>query len=874
MQMDTSRQNTQEREIERLTGLYATLSRINRCVTLVHSLEELYEEVCRIAAAHAGFRVVWIGRHDRETRAVVPVGRGGAGEAYLDRIRVFTDDRPEGCGPVGTCIRENRTCVFNDFIHDLRAEPWHEAATAHGLMAVTALPIHFDGEVWGAFTVYADEPGFFKDKEVALLEEIATTISFAMGHLRQEEKRCQAEEALRESEERHQLATGVAKEAIWEVDLLTGATLWNRAYAEMFNRPADAHYHSNWWLRQVHPDDRQRVNDTFQKALTGGRELWTCSYRMKKTDGSYAFLNDRAIIVRDAAGTPLRVVGAKLDVTEQVRTEEALLRTNERYRSLFENMLDGYAYCRMIYEQGTPQDFVYLDVNPAFEQLTGLKGVNGKRISEIIPGIAESNPELFRIYGRVASSGCPERFETYVEAMEMWFAIAVYSTEKGHFISLFENITGRKRAETEILKLNAELEQRVAERTAELASANEQLLQEIADRRQVENALRLANAEWLNTFNASTDPIMILDPDYRIRRANRAMAAIMGLAVEECVGKLCYEALHQTDAPVPLCPHRQMIEDGTAHTTEIFDARLGRHLLVTVSPLFDTDGTLLGSMHYAKDITERKQIEAQLAEARDELESQVAERTASLAIANAQLQREIEERKQAEQQLLDQQHRLKSMTFELSLAEDRERGRIAGELHDQVGQRLLLGKMKLEALASQLPAPIDEGALEEVGNLVTQSIQDIRSLTFQLRPPLLATAGLAAAIRWLGEELKENYGLHMELVDDQRPKPLTYETRSALFQAVRELLLNVAKHAGTESALVSLEREAESMAITVEDHGCGFDMAEAGTRKARTGGFGLFNMQQRIEYLGGRLIVKTSPGKGTRATIMVPLESP
>jgi PAS domain S-box-containing protein len=746
MQMDTSRQNTQEREIERLTGLYATLSRINRCVALVHSREELYEEVCRIAAAHAGFRVVWIGRHDRETRAVVPVGRGGASEAYLDRIRVFTDDRPEGCGPVGTCIRENRTCVFNDFIHDLRAEPWHEAATAHGLMAVTALPIRFDGEVWGAFTVYADEPGFFRDKEVTLLEEIATTISFAMVHLRQEERRCQA--------------------------------------------------------------------------------------------------------------------------------EEALLRTNERYRSLFENMLDGYAYCRMIYEQGTPQDFVYLDVNPAFEQLTGLKGVIGKRVSEVVPGIGESNPELFRIYGRVASSGCPERFETHVEAMGMWFSIAVYSTEKEHFISLFENITGRKRAETEILKLNTELEQRVAERTAELASANEQLLQEIADRRQVENALRLANAEWLNTFNASTDPIMILDPDYRIRRANRAMAAMMGLAVEECVGKLCHEALHQTDAPVPLCPHRLMIEDGTAHTTEIFDARLGRHLLVTVSPLFDADGTLLGSMHYAKDITERKQIEAQLAEARDELESQVAERTASLAIANAQLQREIEERKQAEQQLLDQQHRLKSMTFELSLAEDRERGRIAGELHDQVGQRLLLGKMKLEALASQLPAPIDEKALEEVGNLVTQSIQDIRSLTFQLRPPLLATAGLAAAIRWLGEELKENYGLRMELVDDQQPKPLTYETRSALFQAVRELLLNVAKHAGTESALVSLKREAESMAITVEDHGCGFDMAEAGTRKARTGGFGLFNMQQRIEYLGGRLIVKTSPGKGTRATIMVPLESP
>ncbi len=135
----------------------------------------------------------------------------------------------------------------------------------------------------------------------------------------------QAEEALRESEERHQLATSIAKEAIWEVNLKTGAARWNRAYTELFGRPAEATAHGPWWLSRIHPDDRGRVDASFAKALAEGGESWTCDYRMKLADDSYAFLNDRAIIVRDKAGSPVRTVGAKLNITDRKRAEEALV---------------------------------------------------------------------------------------------------------------------------------------------------------------------------------------------------------------------------------------------------------------------------------------------------------------------------------------------------------------------------------------------------------------------------------------------------------------------------------------------------------------------------------------------------------------------
>lgn len=143
------RRTSRERDIERLNRLYAALSELNRATVRAKSREELFQEVCRISTEKAGFKLGWVGRHEPETNAVVPVACAGHDQGYVAKIHVYADDRPEGHGATGTCIREGRVCIFNDFLHDPLGAPWHAAAAEYGLRAVAGLPIFSQEKVWG-----------------------------------------------------------------------------------------------------------------------------------------------------------------------------------------------------------------------------------------------------------------------------------------------------------------------------------------------------------------------------------------------------------------------------------------------------------------------------------------------------------------------------------------------------------------------------------------------------------------------------------------------------------------------------------------------------------------------------------------------------
>jgi len=227
---------------------------------------------------------------------------------------------------------------------------------------------------------------------------------------------------------------------------------------------------------------------------------------------------------------------------------------------------------------------------------------------------------------------------------------------------------------------------------------------------------------------------------------------------------------------------------------------------------------------------------------------------------------QIAERRRAESQILLYQERLRSLARETARAEAEERRAIAQELHDRVGQTLATLRIKVDLLSQSAGGTAVKEELDGIRELVNRSIADTRSLLFEISPPILDEFGLQAALEWLAEQVD----LPVELVVEVSPDPLSGELRSTLFRAVRELLANVAKHARASRVQIRLTRIADTVRVSVEDDGIGFDVDEALERMLKDQSFGLFSIRERVRHLGGQFRVASGPGRGTRVELTVP----
>jgi PAS domain S-box-containing protein len=234
---------------------------------------------------------------------------------------------------------------------------------------------------------------------------------------------------------------------------------------------------------------------------------------------------------------------------------------------------------------------------------------------------------------------------------------------------------------------------------------------------------------------------------------------------------------------------------------------------------------------------------------------------------------DITERKLAEERLRAYQEELRSLAAELSLTEERERRAIATDLHDHIGQLLAISKIKLGELKelSGDTATVERAAA--IRGLIEQAIEYTRSLTFELSSPILYELGFEPALEWLTEHFREKHGLVVTLESDGLTEPVDLETSILIFKAVRELLLNTAKHAQAHQARVMISGGGGAMRVTVEDDGVGFVYPSPETaQKGRIKSFGLFNIRERLRHAGGHLHIRSAPGQGTKVTLEVPLK--
>ena len=232
---------------------------------------------------------------------------------------------------------------------------------------------------------------------------------------------------------------------------------------------------------------------------------------------------------------------------------------------------------------------------------------------------------------------------------------------------------------------------------------------------------------------------------------------------------------------------------------------------------------------------------------------------------------DITERKRAEEKLLEYSEKLRLMSLELSLTEQRERQRIATELHDRIGQSMAVSKIKLEELKRDLWETQFKKSTDEIIEIMDQLIYDTRSLTFELSPPVLFILGLGSALEWLAEQFQEKHGLRVTFQREGTGWKLDKDIAFVLFRSTQELLMNIVKHSQADSVLISMKKSGGKVQINVKDNGVGFDPKKIEMPADLKGGFGIFSIRERLNYLGGQFRVETKPGRGSNITMVVPL---
>jgi PAS domain S-box-containing protein len=486
------------------------------------------------------------------------------------------------------------------------------------------------------------------------VDELRTTIEMALY-------KHQMERRLRETEERMHLALAGANLGIWEVNIQSGEAFYDRRCNEIFGYQQEGMESSvSQWSKSVHPDDVHRIEAAFNAHARGETASFECEHRIRHKRGGWKWNLARGKLTDfDSNGNPLRMVGTSLDITKLKCAQEQLEhRVGElsamnllakkvsttlsraevleaSVESVMAIMAPTYAgiYVRegdWLLEQSTHsvrkdllhvcppkrrvgeclcglaasgRESVYcLDIHKDPRCILQPCRMSGIQSFAALPLIARN--EVLGVLG-IASKDQRDFstqsvfLETLADQISIGLRNALLHEEITVKASELQTSLNRaEQAEHALKKANEDLELRVLERTKELSIANDKLLK--------------AKTEWEITFNAVPDLIAIVGNDYRIIRANKAFSDSLNLHPHQVDVMACYEAIHGCREPISNCPHRKLLSDGKPHSAEVIEPRLGCAFDVTVSPLFGENGDSIGSVHVARDITDRKEVESAL----------------------------------------------------------------------------------------------------------------------------------------------------------------------------------------------------------------------------------------------------------------------
>lgn len=387
----------------------------------------------------------------------------------------------------------------------------------------------------------------------------------------------------------------------------------------------------------------------------------------------------------------------------------------------------------------------------------------------------------------------------------------------------------RRQAETALQKVNEGLEERIAERTRQLAGVNEALVSEVTERMQTERAFRLSEGRLAGILDIAEDAIILIEEDRSISLFNQGASRLFGYRPDEVLGK-----------PVELLlPARHRLH----HTANIQAFALGSE---SARRMAESRG-VFGLRKDGKEFPAEASIS----------KLTVGEKTTFTVIL-----RDISDRLQAEGQL-------QSLTAQLMTAQEEERRRISRELHDDINQRLAITVIELSNMETD-PSLSDGQARQAIQSLAQRLAtisDDVRRIAYEFHSSILDDLGLPAALTRLTDEFSSRTGVKTIVVQEELTPPFPRDIASCLYRIAQESLANVSRHAKASRVELELTCDGSAVTLSIQDNGTGFDPEPYRHQQ----GLGLINMRERVRAVHGRLEIHSRPGLGTRISVLVPL---
>ncbi|HXM19855.1 MAG TPA: PAS domain S-box protein [Terriglobales bacterium] len=397
----------------------------------------------------------------------------------------------------------------------------------------------------------------------------------------------------------------------------------------------------------------------------------------------------------------------------------------------------------------------------------------------------------------------------------------------------------------------------------QIHGALESLELQEAERKSAERVTGLLAA----IVDSSDDAIVSKSLDGFVTSWNKSAERLFGYTAEEAVGQhitliVPADRRHEESTILEQLKRGKRVD----HFETVRMHKDGKMLDVslTISPVKDAAGSVVGASKVARDITERKRTERALNESEerlrtlaDGLETQVRVRTQELEQRNTEV--------------LQQSEQLRELSNRLLQTQDDERRRIARELHDSAGQIVTALGLNLASITHHLGQdPLIGKAVEESRELIQQLSKEIRTMSYLLHPPLLDENGLLEAIRWYMQGLTERSGLNIELTISENFGRLAGEIELAVFRIVQECLTNIHRHSASKTATIRLSRTAESVSLQIQDEGKGISAEMLARIQAQRSGVGITGIRERVRHFRGVMDIQSS-GRGTKISVTFPI---